>query len=107
MLISWVFMSYTSTKLKQIWSKGKTVSGYDSDLNRKDACDAWMTFSDFGKTESWYGWEVDHIKPKAQGGSNDLSNLRPLQWENNREKAAGRTKCVITSSENKNVRVER
>ena len=32
---------------------------------------------------SIYGWEIDHIKPKKDGGSDDLSNLRPLQWEAN------------------------
>ena len=98
-------MSFTATKLRQIWSKGKIESGYDPDQYRKDDCDAWIKYSDYGKTEDWYGWEVDHIIPKSQGGSDDNSNLRPLQWENNREKAAGRTKCVITSTKDENIRV--
>ena len=40
----------------------------------------------FHKQRDTTGWEIDHIKPVARGGSDDLSNLQPLYWETNRNK---------------------
>ena len=36
------------------------------------------------KLEHPWGWEVDHIKPISEGGTNELSNLRPLNISDNR-----------------------
>jgi len=33
-------------------------------------------------------WEIDHKNPKDKGGSDQLRNLQPLYWEENREKGA-------------------
>ena len=33
-----------------------------------------------------YSWEIDHIRPVAHGGGDELTNLQPLQWKNNRHK---------------------
>ncbi|MFN7825163.1 MAG: HNH endonuclease signature motif containing protein [Pseudobdellovibrionaceae bacterium] len=46
-----------------------------------------MKFSDYGNTESDFGWEIDHINPVSNRGGDDISNLQPLQWKNNRQKS--------------------
>jgi hypothetical protein len=79
--------SFSDVTIQAVWEKGKIVSGYNSNLWRKDACNAWMKRDEYGNTSSSYGWEIDHIKPAAQNGSDSLYNLQPLQWENNRHKS--------------------
>ena len=56
-----------------------------------------MSRNQYGNRDSQYGWEIDHIRPVANGGSDEISNLRPLQWENNAAKQDGRPVCVATA----------
>jgi 5-methylcytosine-specific restriction endonuclease McrA len=74
-------------KLKlAVWLKGKEIPNYDSSIWRWDICGKVMRYSEHGNTASDNGWEIDHIKPVSSGGTDDLSNLQPLNWKTNREK---------------------
>lgn len=97
-------MAFTEQQIQKVWDKAKIVPGCDPSNFRKDACDAWIQRSQYGNRNSAYGWEIDHIKPKSEKGSDDDSNLRPLHWENNLAKSDGRLVCVVTSQGDKNIR---
>ena len=71
-----------------VWKKAKAIAGKDSKEVRKDLCGAIIEWDKYGETdENGNGWEIDHIKPVAEGGGDELANLQPLQWQNNREKS--------------------
>ena len=77
--------------VQHVWEKAIEVTGVDGKLWRKDIAGAWISRRLYGKRFSEYGWEIDHIKPVTEeghhSGDEDLGNLQPLQWENNKSKA--------------------
>lgn len=77
---------FGATTVGAVWIKGRPIPNYDPRVWRRDITGRAMKFADYGNTSSEYGWEVDHIKPAARGGTDDLTNLQPLQWEVNRRK---------------------
>jgi len=68
------------------WEKAKEIRGRNSDTWRRDEEGNMIRYGSYG-TQGEYGWEIDHRKPVAKGGTENPRNLRPLHWEENLEKS--------------------
>jgi hypothetical protein len=100
--------NFSEEKINKVWEKAQIVENYDPTKYRQDVCNAWIQRDQYG-TENSFGWEVDHVFPQSKGGTDDLLNLRPMHWENNRSKADDfpQYSGVLTSKDNTNIREEK
>lgn len=66
-----------------VWRKGTAIPDRDPAQWRRDVYGNVMFFAAHGDRNDAFGWEIDHIVPVAEGGSNDMMDLRPLHWRAN------------------------
>lgn len=89
-------MEYTEEQKRAFWEWTNVVDGEDPNEVRRDASGAIIHYSDYKNRNSDYGWEIDHIYPKARleeaGVPEELiydsRNLRPMNWKNNVSKGS-------------------
>ena len=89
--------SFSDLDKLAVWDKARHLPGNSPNIWRQDACGAPICWDHYGDTTKSTGWEIDHILPSEKGGSDQLNNLQPLQWENNRFKSDKLTNayCVV------------
>ena len=83
-------MPFSDKDVDNVWNKGQKIPDKNPNDVRNDACGAEIHRDAHGDTKSDHGWEIDHKDPN---GGDELSNLQPLQWENNRRKGDGTLNC--------------
>lgn len=96
-------MPFTEEKIQQVWEKGKVVEKHDLDFERQDAATAWIHREEYGNRDSEFGWEIHHIDPD---GGDELSNLRPLQWQNNLALQEGSVGPKVISEGDENIELD-
>ncbi|MCK4413805.1 MAG: HNH endonuclease [Candidatus Eisenbacteria sp.] len=88
---------FSERPIEEVWQKAQGVPG--SRTQRVDVCGATMERDQYGQ-QTAHGWEIDHVIPVSRHGTDDLDNLQPLHWRNNRSKGdeigAKQTWCHIT-----------
>ena len=78
---------FDEATVEAVWSKAPASS--DHPPLRVDAHGALIWREGYGNTNSKFGWEIGHKKVIPNGGRDELENLQPLQWQNNRRNGDG------------------
>lgn len=91
---------FNEEQIKKVWEKALIIEDRDPELYRLDNCGALIKNEFYSKKLKALslGWEIDLIKPLSIGGTIELCNLQPLQWENKKTKAESYPfwKCVVS-----------
>ena len=77
--------NFSQKRIDQVWEKGDVIPGKNPDLYRQDKYGNRMYKPSYGKY-SEQGWNIDHSKPQALGGTDHLNNLQPMNSRANYSK---------------------
>ena len=77
---------FTEKTIQEVWNNAKEILNQNPSKVRMDICNAIIWRNEYGNRNSEYGWEIDHIIPKAKGGGDYLENFQLLCGNCNRMK---------------------
>ena len=69
---------YNHETIRSVWEKANRQPGFETfSLDHRGTT---INVFEYGK-RSAYGWVIDRIVPIVNGGTDDISNLRPIHWK--------------------------
>ncbi len=69
---------FDHTTIRSVWEKARKQPGFETfSLDHRGTS---ISMFEYGR-RSPYGWIIEHIVPYREGGTDDISNLRPLHWK--------------------------
>lgn len=78
--------AWTEQEKLSVWQKGRLIPNHPGTQWRWDVCGKVMQWSHHGNRNSDTGWEIDHINPVTNNGTDHINNLQPLNWKINSTK---------------------
>lgn len=66
-----------------VWQKGRLIPGENPNVWRTDCYGNMIFYADYANIDSVFGWLIDHVVSPVYGGSDNIENLQPVQWEGN------------------------
>jgi len=76
-----VCREYGEEEKAAVWHKGQPILGWSPDEWRMDHQGRPLFRPAYDDTGCEFGWKIAHIVPRERGGTDDLSNLRPVCCE--------------------------
>lgn len=76
--------SFSDEIIEQVWEKARIIPGFDPEFLREDQYGSVIARVFYEECQPGYalGWKITYIQSPQKGGTDDISNLQPMQWQN-------------------------